>query len=253
MSFIGKLLVVINTGLAIVFLMWAVAVYFEKVNWFTNPDTKAVGVVEKSQAKLKTLSGGAQDAARRWGYNAYEVAVQENERPLRRDYYRGMVAAVQTGKGQVPGPKGYEPVNPTVQLIKLDLNGLVPYTQDPDQSKRVALMAGMTPLGSIDSYKVFIADRAVEIKKKQASIKDLIAKHKEKTDVIFGTPTSKGLRTLINEQEVIFKNGRLELDYLQPMWTRRFSENATLIRRLDSIRGRVKELEKFEDARNTGR
>src|SRR5947209_9628570 len=100
MSFTGKLLVVLNTGLSIVFLMWAASVYFEKVNWFTPPDAKnkeaEVGVIEKAQARLKSLAGSAQDAARRWGYNAYEVAVQEYTRPLRRDFYRGMLAAVQT-------------------------------------------------------------------------------------------------------------------------------------------------------------
>src|SRR5262249_30828880 len=184
MSFVGKLLVVLNTGLSIVFLMWAVSVYFEKVNWFTPQDAKdkqaEAGIIEKSQARLKELGSAANDAARRWGYNAYEVAVQEYNRPLRRDFYRSMLASVQTGKGQVPGQQGPEQVNPAVQTLKTELGtGLVEIAQTKDPIK-----SGQTPLESIDSYKQLMVDAANRIEELQGKITALIKQQQEATDVI---------------------------------------------------------------------
>jgi hypothetical protein len=250
MQRLGKLLVILNAALAIMFLMWAVAVYFEKVNWFT--DTKApagaqtVGIVDKAQARIKDLNEGSKGAAKRWAGQYAQVAFWEQDRPRRRDFYRGALYMVETGKD--PGWNLQQGL-PPVQQLGTDANGVVipQLTGKPIEGR-----PGVA-LDSIAGYDRRIADAAADIKKRQEAIVMLIEEHRKLSEEIIGTPEQKGLRTLIAEQEVIGKNALSELDYLAPFFTNRFSEHAITLRRVEAMEARKAELQKFAEARDLGR
>jgi len=245
MRSLARVLVIVNAGLSIVFLFWAIAIYTERINWFTGTGpgaAQSVGMVDKAKAKLDALNEANQRAASRWAINYDRVAGQngwENLRPARRDYYRYLLYKVQTGTGFA---NNQVQKNMPVAALEVFPNGLV-------MEGKPIMVHDTTPLDSIDGYNRRIADAVGQIKETQESIVKLIKQQTEFTNDIYGTPMKKGLRTLLSEQEQIARGGRQERDFVRPFRTNREAEYDILLKRVKSIEERLGELQKFADTR----
>jgi hypothetical protein len=242
MRSLAKILVLVNAGLSIVFLFWAIAIYTERINWFTGPaagGAQSVGMVDRAKAKLDALNEANQRAAGRWLNNYTQVANHENARPARRDYYRYLLYKVQTGTGIA---NNQVQKNMPVAALELQPNGWL-------MEGKPILLRETTPLDSIDGYNRRIGDAVAQIKETQDSIVKLIKQQTELTNDIYGTPMKKGLRTLLAEQEQIARGGRQERDFVRPFRTNREAEYDILLKRVKSIEERLGELQKFADSR----
>jgi len=234
--------VLINAALSIVFLFWAIAIYTERINWFTGTGpgaAQSVGMVDRAKAKLDALNEANQRAGFRWAKNYDQVANQENARPTRRDYYRYLLNKVQTGTGFV---NNQVQKNMPVAALEMHPAGWL-------MEGKPILLRETTPLDSIEGYNRRIADTVAQIKETQDSIVKLIKQQSELTSDIYGTPMKKGLRTLLSEQEQIAKSGRQERDFVRPFRTNREAEYDILLKRVQSIEKRLGELQKFADTR----
>jgi hypothetical protein len=243
MRSLAKVLVLVNAGLSIVFLFWAIAIYTERINWFTGPaagGAQSVGMVDRAKGRLDALNEANQRAASRWATNYKQVADNENLRPYRRDFYRYMLYKVQTGTGYANNQ--VQKNMPVTSLEPQPPLGLV-------VEGKPIMLRETTPLDSIDGYNRRIGDAVAQIKETQDSIVKLIKQQTELTNDIYGTPMKKGLRTLLAEQEQIARGGRQERDFVRPFRTNREAEYDILLKRVKSIEERLGELQKFADTR----
>jgi hypothetical protein len=242
MRSLAKVLVLVNAGLSIVFLFWAIAIYTERINWFTGPaagGAQSVGMVDRAKAKLDALNEANQRAAFRWANNYVQVAAREDSRPRRRDFYRLMLRWAQTGDGFA---NNQPQKNLPILALEVLPNGEITVGKP-------ILLRETTPLDSIAGYDRRIADAVAQIKETQESIVKLIKQQTELTNDIYGTPMKKGLRTLLAEQEQIARGGRQERDFVRPFRTNREAEYDILLKRVKSIEERLGELQKFADSR----
>ncbi|QVL31067.1 hypothetical protein KIH39_19775 [Telmatocola sphagniphila] len=234
----AKWLIVLNTGMAIAFLMWAVAVYTQRIDWFTPAEAGAnkevVGQIEKMQEQYKGLGEANNKAYSLWVINQSQVSDQEATRPLRRDFYRDQIEMVRTGKykGQpvaLPFQKFVE--DPSTGLMKID---------QPTGRPAIAYK-GNEPLQSLATYAALIASTTEQIKKVKEDISKLIADLKIENDKIYDAD-GNGLRKLNKEQEDILNAARLEREYLGTSYANSLADTTLFSKRLEAMKARLMEL-----------
>lgn len=237
---IGKWLVVLNAGMAVAFLMWAVAIYTQRIDWFTPKEAsggeKVAGQIEAMAEKHKIANAAHSAAYTIFANNKSQVDLQEGARPARRDFYRGQIALGQSGllNGQ-PVPQPFQ------QFESVGTSGLMAFNK-PTGRPAINYRPN-EPLLSIADYAKRIGETTAQLKTADVDVKKLVEDLRVENDKITGTDAAKGLRTYIKEQESILNGARDENDFLGTTFANLIAETTLFTKRLEAMRQREKELD----------
>jgi hypothetical protein len=242
MGMLGKILVMINGVFALMFLMWGVTLYTNRVSWFTDKSAgkETIGLVDKYAAQYKVRQEALSRAVTRWERNFFGtqglpgIKTLEEERFAAREFYRDNLNRVRDGKdtqGKAPG----------IYVIRRSETNPTRIDQKSKEEYRV----GPEPLRNIVAYTQTIADRRKEIQVQQTEVAKLIKEYEALTLEMFGTEMQKGLRTLIKEQEAVAKSARSATEFLIPLYTDRDAQKDIFDQRNEALQARLKELNKY--------
>jgi len=252
MGTLGRVFVLLNGFAALTFLMWSIALFTNRVNWFTDKagNKENVGIVDKFDEQFKARNKSFLSANQRWERNAYSgptsLAGVEQERVERREFYRDSLARVTEGKGKdgrvIAVPQLIKILKRDANNIKLDIG--------PNQAYYSSGRAG---LESLASYGKKISDARDQLTVKQKEAEQLVIVYKGLTQEIFGSsnPRVLGLRDRIKEQEAVNTGAESGTAYLVPIITERSAQTDIFLDRNVELQNRVTELEVFLKRRKT--
>ena len=254
MGTLGRIFVLLNGFAALMFLMWSIALYTNRVNWFTDKaGTKEnIGQVNKFAKEFEDRTTGFTAAKLRWERNAItgrpdvsSLLSLETERTARRDFYRDNLNRVTEGKD-----KDGKAVNlPTLVKILRRL----PNNPRFDMASREYYSAGPAGLDSISSYTRKIADGRDQLGVQQKELARLVKVFGGLTLEIFGSPNPRvlGLRDFIKEQDAIDAGAQSGAAYLVPLITERDAQTEIFQERNTTLRDRLGVLEGYLKNRKT--
>jgi hypothetical protein len=235
MTQFGKLLVVFNVVLSLVFLAWAAAVYTEHVDWVTpaggGADQK--GRLEQLKEEITALDAERNRVFARWHAVNRSLAAAEADRQPRRDWYAEQLKVVETGT-DTAGNK----VEPPVRELPPEVDGLVAYRS---RAPRKPITYNGQPLQSLTYYGEQLVDRDQKVKEGQALVQKLIDEQKVLTEKLNGSPAiGKGLRDLFGEQVAAAQASADEQEYLRGQVANRKAEEQLMLKRYANMEARVK-------------
>jgi hypothetical protein len=263
MGLLGRLLVLIYGAGALLCLMWAAMVYTQKMDFVTPKGAeggkKAMSRVEEAQKTTKQLQIAINRSYTRWRQEFDDVVRLEVDANQRREFYRGQLELVRTGKYQgndVPEPVQeleYEDDDTSVpRLLKIDNpTGRKPVlVRSEDMAKKEASEKAKW----MGFYLQGIEQAGRQMTALQAETAKLIDAHKESTLIMSGreAPFVKGLRKRIKEQEQIEIDAKLETTFLEDFITNRRAEAQLFVKRRDSLVARLNELRKYYKDKTPG-
>jgi hypothetical protein len=234
---LGKILVLVNLVLSVLFAVWALGIYANRIDWPgtgspTIPGEKALGELRKRDDEIKEYSSKANKAGialsswRAW--NA-RLAALEAARPAAQAQYSAKLQSLDDGQGPVTG-------------FVFDQQGRL--GNGPEVPG-----AGGQPLRSRTIYQqqTAAAEKQIEDLNKQAN-QDLHAAE-DQTVQLNGVREGdqvkqKGLRDLLREEQVARQNALDEIEYVRPFRYNRQAEGALLQKRQATLVERLEELKK---------
>jgi hypothetical protein len=242
MGTLGRIFVLMNGFAALTFLMWSIALYTNRVNWFTDKagNKENVGLVDKFDEQFKARNKTALGAAQRWEKNETALRTVEKERVARREFYRDAIARVTEGKDRtgkmVALPKLVKIMRRDANNIKLDIG--------PNETYYAT---GPAPLESMASYSKKIGDARDQLTVQQREATKLVDLYQKLTQEIFGSsnPRVLGLRDVIKEQEAINAGAESGTAYLIPIITERNAQTDIFLERNAVLLDRLTVLEEF--------
>jgi hypothetical protein len=254
MAFIGKLLIVVHGALSLAVLAWAFGIFTNRIDWNTPPveagQEGSPGLYAQQDAKVKQYNEAVDKAYTRWSGNLLQVQALENERYPRRAYYAEQLQLVKGGANaagqrvqnpvrvQILAPNGYLDVRPNAQR---------PIFHVRDE-KKTGDGTGV-PAKAIDDYITQMAKYVEDIEASQVRNAQAIAEREKLNLEIVGKPPMKGLRTLLNEQQLIHDQAIAEDAYVVGFVTNREAEFGLLKKRRDAMSDRMKELDSKDPRR----
>jgi hypothetical protein len=248
MAFIGKLLVIVHGLLSLTVLAWVVGVFTNRIDWNTPPAVAGKeatpGLYARQDAKAKEYGEAVAKAYTRWSGNLSQVLILESERYPRRAYYSDQLELVKSGT------RGAQAVQNPVRVQVLAPNGFLdvrPQTQRPifmvRDEKKTGDGTGVAAK-SIAQYDREMTKYVEDIQASQTRNSQAIAEREKLNLEIVGKPPMKGLRTLLNEQQLIHDQAVAEDVYVVGFVTNREAEFGLLKKRRDAMTERMKELDK---------
>jgi hypothetical protein len=239
MTFLGKMLVMLNAILSFLFLAFAVALFTNQIRWNNyQPEggEKIVGKIERLLADLKQHNAGRDNAAARYEPSLKSLVDLEKVRPTRLLEYAKELAVIEkkTAETKADNPvHELQPIDARTDLIPLPLAG--------PQPKAIEYQG--QALKSIGDYEELYVTTQAEINQLQAKNKQLIEQHVGLTEDINGVAgKKKGLREFIKEQQTMLAASKAEQEYIEPFRTNSLVEGDLLLKRNSLLTRRVQEL-----------
>jgi hypothetical protein len=248
MAFIGKLLIVVHGALSLAVLAWAFGIFTNRIDWNTPPAVAGKettpGLYARQDAKVKEYNEAANKAYTRWSGNLSQVQLLENERYPRRAFYAEQLQLVKTGQNAA-GQRVQNPVRVQVTAPNGFLNA-APNAQRPiflvRDEKKTGDGTGVAAK-PIDQYVTEMTKYVEDIEASQTRNSQAIAEREKLNLEIVGKAPMKGLRTLLNEQQLIHDQAIAEDVYVEGFVTNREAEFGLLKKRRDAMTDRMKELD----------
>lgn len=246
MAFIGKLLVVLHSAVALGVLAWAIGIYTQRIDWNTPPtqpgkDAPAPGLFDRQKAAAERYNAAVDKAYTRWSGNLFQVNSLEAERFPRRAFYKNELEVIRTGKVD-----GKPVTGPPVKELVTASNGYLDVRPNIPRNP-VEVRPGVRA-ESIDGYTTKMVKIREDISASQAKNAKAIEERDKLNDDIIGhtQPTlKKGLRTLLLEQIGFRERAEREDMYSVSFVTNREAEFGLLKKRRDAMNGRIEELNKW--------
>jgi len=256
MGFLGRLLVLVYGAGALMCLMWAAMVYTQKMDFVTpkggEGGKKAMSRVDQEITKTKQLQTAVNRSYTRWRQEYDDVVKLEVDQYQRREFYRGQLDLIRTGKYQgvdVPDPVQeleYDEDETSVpRLLKIDN----PIGRKPVMVRRED-MAKKDPGEKARWIGYYITGRE-ELRRQLEKLQADTKKNEDEAIVasraIIGTenPYVKGLHRRIEDQKVIETDALLETVFLEDFITNRRAAAQLFVKRRDSLVARLNELQKY--------
>jgi hypothetical protein len=247
MTTIGKVLVYVTVLLSGLFLAFAVAVYSQRLPWFTyTPEggEKVVGIIDQAREEMARIIEARNLAEVRWAANANRLQALDRLVPQRRAFYANTLKAMTDGTDSA----GMAVRIPVQQFPKdEDRDGLADL-----KPTDVAVKINDADALALKAYAREIDARQADIKALQDEFVKLVDEEKKLTEKLNGYTADgmmvKGLRQLLAEQEDFARRLRDEQDHLQPQLANRWAEAQLLLKRNALLEARKAELKKAATA-----
>jgi len=249
MAFIGKLLVVVHSALALGVLAWAIGIYTQRIDWNTPPtqagkDAPPPGLFDRQKEQAAKYGAAVDKAYTRWSGNLFQVQTLEAERFPRRAFYKNDLELIRTGRAKV-NDKEVAVTNPVRELVMAP-NGYLDVR--PNTPRNPVEVRPGVPADSIANYITKMDRIRQDIAASQIKNAKAIEERDKLNDDIIGhtQPTlKKGLRTLLLEQIGFRERAEREDMYAVSFITNREAEFGLLKKRRDAMNDRIEELNKW--------
>jgi hypothetical protein len=247
MTLLGKILVLVNFGLSVMVLVWAMSLYYGHIDLSDNAKP------EPGQLKLRKdritdalAAGGSGDVS--WRENRSAVLAQEADRVGDRVWYEGELQHARSGADD----------KKPAREIAFD-NGLMALDPvDPQKPRHVrprmknAKDAAGGNLVSLDEYLKREQQQRLALAEAEKKLQDLIEEATRLTERL--TPKQgKGLRQRIEDEKVKVKLADEEQAILKPLLVNTAVEAELILRRREMLERRIKELSEVGVASGAGR
>lgn len=235
MTLLGKVFVLVNLALSLVMATLAFGVYANGIDWSNNPakGTQSAGRFVAKKAEIDDLSKGITLSYETWRTANKELLTKEEQRRFDRRWYAAELEKLYTAKGQV--------------LMVAQEKGAADAAGRPTLVPAVENEVEKAPLQGMQVYH----ERLKQITEERERIrKELEAKVKEDTELtnqLTGDPErkTKGLRRLLTEERTKQEGLIAETGIEEALRINREVESELILKRLDSLNERIRELEAF--------
>jgi hypothetical protein len=239
MNFIGKSFVLLYGAGSIFCLVAAMAVYTQRLNFVTPKEEgakKAVTLVDESIARTKDLLKANNRAYTRWMQEYEEVVNLEVSQFQRREFYRGQLELLRSGK--FDGADRDDPVqelperDPVSKLLSIDK----PTGRTPVKVSMQMMMVNALP-ESVYLEKIKTANKDIK------DAQDDIAKLEDK--IRMTTDAKEKLSPRIAQQEDIAREAIAEREYLEDFVTNRRADAQLYVKRRDALQASIDRLKAY--------
>lgn len=264
MTLFGKILAVFILAISVLMATGAFAIWSNRIDWSDHPPKgqDPAGVLYERQAEVKELWDGIAaakkdditspylSAEKDWRKSQDAVEEKERQRPNYRKWYRDELAHLRSGA---------DAMNPA-RMVVVDEKTFVPSIPDPKKPGEPQMVPAKdrdnTPLLSLDAYNRALADKNKELEATIKEYKDLVQEDQDLTDRLIGDPgkDKKGLHQRVVEERTKREGVEEEIKLVKPRLINASVESELIVKRRNSLRARIAELEKAPvAARNDGR
>jgi hypothetical protein len=234
MTFFGKFLVILNVGLSLMMAAIAFGIYANAIDFSDKPakDDNPAGILADRIKEVNDLMAALGPARGSWTAARKELLVEEDRRRGVRPWYARELEHLRTG-ATVASP---------AREIVYD-KGL------PKADAANPLHVQMQPAKYRDQNLLSIAHYEEEITRTLGEVVEVMAKHKKAveedarlTNVLAGTPDTKGLRKRQDEERAKREGVLAEQQLVRPLFVNAAVESELALKRLQSLQEREKEL-----------
>lgn len=255
MNYIGKFFVLVYGVGALFCLIFAMAVYTQKMDFVTpkgETSKKFVTRIDTSMNRTKDLLAANQRAITRWTEAIDDLVPREVDQTNRREYYRSLLALVATGQYTTDDPnyKAVDVPDPVQELGDHDPNSGLLAIDKPTMRKVIEYKTGQN-LRPHSVYRDDIGKTGVAMTELLGAIDDLQKRHQDADKIIQGVPGNKGLRVRTNEQRAIGRDADSERIYLEDAVTNRRAEAQLFVKRRDAVQASIKRLVEYYERKNS--
>jgi hypothetical protein len=262
MTLFGKILVFIILAISVMMGTAGFALWSNRIDWSDHPakGQEPAGVLAERQAEVKELWDGIASARREdvtspyllaertWRKNRTAVEEKEKNRPNYRRWYRAEIAHLRSGATAM---------NPAREVV-LDPKTFVP-APDPQnpalpQMKSVFDRDGKTPLLSLAAYNDFLKTLNMQLETVIEDYKKLVQEDQDLTLRLIGDPNKdkKGLRVRVADERIKRQGVEEEIKLVKPQLINTNVQGALIVKRRNSLKARIAELEKVPVAARNG-
>lgn len=247
MNYIGKFFVLAYGVGSLFCLIFAMAVYTQKMDFVTpkgENSKKFVTRIDTSINRTKELILANQRAVTRWTDEIDDLVPREVDQTNRREYYRDLLEMV--NKGTYKGQAANDPVqelgdhDPVTGLLAID---------KPTMRKPFEYKTGQN-LQPHDTYHKRNEKAGQTLIELETAIKTLQDEYQKANQRIQGVPGNKGLRVRIDEQRAIGVDADSERVYLEDSVTNRRAAAQLFIKRRDSANAQITKLLEYYKRKN---
>jgi hypothetical protein len=248
MTFAGKLFVLVNAGLSLFWLAAAFALYATGMEWAYDPgkpaQTAPGGILKEKQDEIARQKSMQFHVEQSWR-NAYvDLRKREEDRRGYRTFYAAEFAhneknATEANPARIVRLReSFEKDTVRDSIAVLDPKTRLPQMDvAKDQAGKGLQSAGLYDK-ELDAKR---AENKDLLEKLEAEIKQDIAY----TEQLIDTPRGKGLRTLLVEERLKRQGIIAEQRLVRPLFINTAVESELILKRLESLEERIKELESY--------
>jgi hypothetical protein len=237
MTFMGKILVLVNLALSLGFAFWAFAIYSNRIDWTTTKSADRTGEFAKRDAELQALRAALGRGEANMEEAARNVALAEDRVPKYQAWYKEQLEKLRTGKNPVQAlvVKGGK--------LQLDPDPGAPPPYGLPQLGPV-LSASKQPVAGLASIEVLNQEYAA---KHQTFVDvthelDKVLDGERQLTEQIGNGRDKGLRAQLAVVEHAGTNAIAEQEFIRPLLYNREVEGQLLVKRGNALESRLKEL-----------
>jgi hypothetical protein len=245
MTFAGKLFVMLNVALSLLFAAGAFGMYVTGMDWSYDPAKPGTpgGILKTLEDEIKRDRDMQYYVENSWRQAREELRRREEARRGERQFYV-VQFDFNRNKATADNPARIVDVDPKTHLPKLDKQGRPVLVAASDRFGK--------PLQSVIEYEKQL-DRAH--RDNVALLDDLKKEIQEDirlTNLLVDAPGRKGLRTQLVEERAKREGLIAEVQLVRPLDVNADAESELVKKRMDSQAERIKELENYIKKRNIG-
>src|SRR5581483_10331422 len=244
MTFLGKILVLLNTAFSFGMLAWSLTLYHNRVDWSDNKaqGEQPPGELTKRRVEIDDAWATVAPAEAAWREPRQAIAAMEKQRPLDRVWYAAQLEHLRTGASAADPARAivYEKGLPALDPMNFNRPRMAAVTDRKGQ-----------PLQKYSYYENELnASRDVlvmELKKHQ----DLVKEDERLTRLLVGevnaakVVTAKGLRQRLIDERVKQQELREEDKVVRPVLINAMVESQVVLSRAESLKARIDELQRL--------
>jgi hypothetical protein len=248
MTFAGKLFVLVNAGMSLFWLVAAFALFATGMEWAYDPgkpaQTAPGGILKEKQDEIARQGSMQFHVEQGWRKAYVDLRKREEDRRGFRKFYAAEFAHNEKNASEVSPARivrlrdGFEKDTVRDSVATLDPKTRLPQmVEAKDQAGKGLQAAGLYDK-DLDAKR---AENKDLLDKLEAEVKKDIAY----TEQMIDTARGKGLRTLLVEER-FKRNGIIdEQRQVRPLFINTAVESELILKRLESLEERIKELERY--------
>jgi hypothetical protein len=235
----GKIAVLINLALSLMFAFWGIGLYANRIDWTNQKTGETSGKYAQRDEAIKNLRDVVlPQALARWNTAIATVDDLDSRRPALQDWYAEDLKNLRSGMNPIQAlveEKGVVKIDPATH--RPVLGAVLDLSNKPIQ--------GLASVAALNQSYSQLADQIMQVTQEIAK---LIEEEKQLSEQI-GDGRDKGLRAELAAEELRHRKAVDEQESLKPILYNRQVEHSLLVKRQKALESRIKEMQAVSAAR----